>query len=143
MPKEKSFLIKLSVAVILAMLAIGAVVEHAVTNNTIRTIADIHAAPSSETAGGTVVVRGRITYAKNNRFLLSDGTGTVELSTCPVWYKQVNLQEGDKAIVVGQVMKARSTDMQSDFVLSVFKIFGDRGTVEIRRAPGKPPWIGR
>ncbi|MDP2975927.1 MAG: hypothetical protein Q8N45_06890, partial [Anaerolineales bacterium] len=37
-----------------------------------------------------------VTYANNNAFMLNDGTGTVELSTCPIWYKRIDLHEGDE-----------------------------------------------
>jgi len=128
---------KFSVVIIAVAVAAGVVVERVLTNVEIRTIADVR---SSDTTGGTVAVRGRIVYASRNQFILSDGTGRIELSTCPLWYKQVRLYEDDEVVVVGQVMDNPSLTTRSDFVLSVYKIFHRGKVIEIRKRPGKPPW---
>lgn len=123
--------------VTLLTIAVGVFVEHTLTSVQIRTIAS---ARSADVTGGTVAIEGTITYAKNNRFIVKDSTGAVELSTCPLWYKRVNLHEGDKVIVVGEVLSNPPRARKCDFVMSTYKIFRDNDIIEVRRGPGKPPW---
>jgi len=123
--------------VLLVAAAVGVVVERAVTKTQIRTIADVR---SSHAEGGTAALQGTITFAENNRFVLQDGTGRIELSTCPVWYKRISLHEGEHVTVVGQVMRNQSLSAESDFVLSVYKVYRGSEVLEVRRSPGKPPW---
>ena len=129
---------RIPLAVILVALLACLVVQRAVMERQIWTIADIRAA---DTSGGTVVVKGRIIDASDNRFILDDGTGRAELSTCPSWYKHIDLSEGDMATVVGEAMKNPSMTARCDIVLSVYKIFADGETILVRRRPGKPPWM--
>jgi len=129
---------KLLAVVLLIALAVGVVVEHAVTNVQIRTIAD---ARSAATKGGTVALQGIITFARDNRFILEDGTGRVELCTCPLWYKRVPLHEGDRVTAVGEVMSNPSFSTRCDFVLSVYKVFRGGEVIQVRGGPGKPPWL--
>ena len=121
----------------LVALAVGIFVEHTLTDVQIRTIAS---ARSADVQGGTVAIEGTIVYAKNNRFILQDDTGRAELTTCPLWYKRVNLHEGDKVIAVGEVLTNPPLSRNCDFVLSTYKVFRGREVIEIRRGPGKPPW---
>jgi hypothetical protein len=129
---------KIMVVVLLAAIAIGVVVERAVTSTQIKKVADIRSARDVE--GGTVALKGVIVYAEENKFVLDDGTGRAELSTCPVWYKRLNLYEGDEIMAVGQVMSNPSLSMKCDFMLSVYKIYKGREMIQVRRGPGKPPW---
>lgn len=129
---------KLLVAVALLAVAAAVLVERIMTGIQIRTVADVR---SSDTRGGTVAVRGRIVYASRNRFILDDGSGRVELSTCPQWYRQIHLHEGDTVVAVGQVMNNPSLTGQSDFALSVYKLFHRGSVIEVRKRPGKPPWV--
>ena len=128
---------KVLAVVLLVAVGVGLVVERAVTNIQVRTIADVR---SSNTRGGTVVLQGTIVFADENRFVLDDGTGKVELSTCPVWYKRIDLYKGDRARVMGQVMGNPSFSTQSDFVVSVHKVFHGGRVIRVRTWPGKPPW---
>lgn len=123
--------------VILLTIAVGVFVEHTLTNVQIRTIAS---ARSADVTGGTVAIEGTVTYAKNNRFVVQDGTGRAELTTCPLWYKRINLHEGDKVVVVGEVLNNPPLARNCDFVMSTYKIFRDKDIIEVRRGPGKPPW---
>lgn len=125
------------VVVVLLTIASGLYVQHAFTNTQIRTIKDVAA---SDTEGGTVVVRGKIIYAVENVFILDDGTGKAELSTCPTWYKRIQIREGDQVTVVGQVMVNPPMNTKVNFALSVYKIIHGGETIEVRRRPGKPPW---
>ncbi len=128
---------KVVVAVVLLALGTGLYVQYALTNTQIRTISDARAA---DTEGGTVVVQGTITYAADNVFVLDDGTGKAELSTCPTWYKRIPVHEGDRVTVIGQVMINPPMNTKVDFALSVYKIVSDGETIEVRGRPGKPPW---
>lgn len=128
---------KVLAAVLLVVIGAGVFVEHAVTNVQIRTIADVQSAATR----GTVALRGSIIFARDNRFILDDGTGKVELSTCPLWYKRVLLHEGDRVTVVGEVMSNPSFSSKCDFVLSVYKVFRGGEVIQVRRGPGKPPWM--
>ncbi len=128
---------KVLVVVVVLAVATGVYVEHAMTSTQIRTIQDVR---TSDTEGGTVVVRGKITYASENIFILDDGTGKAELSTCPTWYKRIPLYEGDHVTVVGQVMVNPPLNTKVDFALSVYKIIKGGETIEVRGRPGKPPW---
>jgi hypothetical protein len=128
---------KVIVVVLCVAVAVGIVVEHAVTNTQIRTIADVR---SSDTGGGSVALRGKIVFAKENTFVLQDATGRVELSTCPTWYKRIWMNEGDQVTVIGQVMNNPPMITRSEFVLSVYKILRGHEDIEVRERPGKPPW---
>lgn len=128
---------KVLVVVLVLAAATGLYVEHALTSTQIRTISDVLA---SDTEGGTVVVKGTIVYASDNVFILDDGTGKVELSTCPTWYKRIPLLEGDKVTVIGQVMVNPPMNTKTDIALSVYKILRGSETIEVRGRPGKPPW---
>ena len=48
----------------------------------------------------------------------------------------------DDITVSGQVMNSPSCLAKCDFMLSVFKIYRGGEIIEVRRRPGKPPWIG-
>ena len=128
---------RISIIILLITMAVAIIVEHVFTNTQIRTIKNVI---SSDTVGGTVAIKGEIVYAEENRFILNDGTGMAELATCPVWYKRVNLYEGDRVTVVGQVMNNPSMLTRCDFVLSVYKVFKGGEVIQVRSQPGKPPW---
>ena len=134
----KNPLLKILSLVLVLAASVGYIVQHAVLNDQIRTIRDIK---NSDTMGGTVAVRGTISYALDNRFILTDGTGRIEVSTCPIWYKRIDLHKGDAVTITGQVMHNSSFFSGCDFILSAYKIFNNGMVVEVRRRPGKPPWM--
>jgi uncharacterized protein YdeI (BOF family) len=117
-------------------IAVGYFVEHALSNEQLRTIADVR---TSSGSSGIVAISGTITEAHENRFVMKDGTGTAELYTCPEWYRVIDLQRGDKVVVTGEVVRHASPGC--DFILSVFKISHDGDTIVLRDRPGTPPWI--
>ena len=129
---------RLLIVIVILAAVVGIVVERTFTQTQIRSIAEVRSA--SDVRGGTVAIKGRIIYAKDNRFVLDDGTGTAELSTCPLWYKRIDLHEGDTVMVIGQLMTNPSLVTKSDFILSVYKIFRGGEVIMVRRRPGKPPW---
>ena len=128
---------RILVIVLLVAIAVGIVVQHAVMDSEVVTIAKARAAGIRK---GAITLKGKVTYANNNAFMLNDGTGTVELSTCPIWYKRIDLHEGDEVLVIGEPMRNPSFEMKCDFVLSVYRMFKDGETILVRRRPGKPPW---
>lgn len=121
----------------LLAIAVGVFVEHTLTSVQIRTIAS---ACSADVTGGTIAIEGTVTYAKNNRFVVQDSTGRAELSTCPLWYKRVNVHEGDKVIAVGEVLNSPPLARNCNFVMATYKIFRGGDVIEVRKGPGKPPW---
>ena len=127
---------KISAAISLTVVVTAIVVQHMVTKIQIRTIAEVG---SCATEGATAL-RGTITFAADNTFILDDGTGKAELSTCPLWYKRIDLREGDHIIVVGKVMRNPSLSTKTDFVISTYKILHGRRVIHVRGRPGKPPW---
>jgi len=137
-PREVGTLVwKIVVGVVLIATATGLYVGFAMSNTQIRTIHDVR---TSNTAGGTVVIHGKVTYASDNLFVIDDGTGRAELSTCPSWYKRISLFTGDDVMVIGEVMVNPPVNTQTDFTLSAYKIIQHGRTIEVRGRPGKPPW---
>lgn len=128
---------KVLIVVLLVAIAVGIVVQHVVTETQTRTIAEVR---SRRTTEGIVALQGTITFASANTFILDDGTGRVELSTCPIWFKRIDLQVGDHVIAIGEVMRNRSYATKSDFVLSTHKVLKGGAVIQVRGRPGKPPW---
>lgn len=129
---------RILVIALMVAAAAGLMVQHTVTDSELVTAAQVKASRFSQ---GAVSLKGTITYVSDdNTFILEDGTGKVELSTCPVWYKRIVLHQGDEVRVIGEVMRNPSLRTKSDFVLSVYKIFKDGDVIPVRRRPGKPPW---
>ena len=60
---------KILAVVFTIAIAIGMMVQHAMTNDQIRSIADVKA---GDTKGGIVTLHGTVTMASGNRFLISD-----------------------------------------------------------------------
>ncbi len=123
---------------VIVTLAVAVLVQSTVTKTQIYRISDVKI---TDSLGGTVAVQGKITYAYNNVFMLQDGTGKIEVDTCPTWYKRVELFPGDHVVVVGQVANNPSIDSKINFVLNAFKIMKGKETIVVRGRPGKPPWM--
>lgn len=128
---------RILVIVLLVAIAVGVVVQYTVTDSELVTIAEIRARGNPR---GAIALKGTIIYANDNRFILDDGTGKVELSTCPAWYKRIDMHSGDQVMVIGEVMRNPSFAMRSEFVFSVYKVFKDGDVILVRQRPGKPPW---
>jgi len=123
---------------LLVAVAVGVLVQRTMMESEVATVAQV---VSGGVRPGAVVLEGTVTYANdNNTFILSDGTGSVELSTCPVWWMRIDLHLGDIVTVVGEPMRNPSLTTRSDLTLSVYKIFKDGDTIVVRGRPGKPPW---
>jgi|GEM_PF-2506780 len=131
---------KIPLAMTLVAILACLLVEHAVMEKQVWTIADIK---NGHVKSGTVVVRGTIAYSSDNCFILDDGTGKAQLYTCPTWYRRIDLYEGQHVVVVAEVVENPSSTADYDLVLSAYKIFADGDTILIRSRPGKPPWAVR
>lgn len=131
---------KILITVLLVALTVGTVIQKTFTDTQVRTIAE---AKSWQVREGSLALKGKIVYAVDNTFILDDGTGQVELSTCPLWHKRIHLYTGDEVMVTGEIMRNPSYTSNPDFVFSVFKIFKGREVIQVRRGPGKPPWKSR
>lgn len=129
---------KAGIMVFLVVVAVAVLVQSTVTKTQIYKVSELK---SCDHLGGAVAVEGRITYAQDNTFVLDDGTGSMEVDTCPTWYKRVNLHVGDRVVVVGQVMKNSSVVARTGLVVNAYKIIQGRETIVVRGTPGKPPWL--
>lgn len=129
---------KIAVVIVLLVAGIAVLVQSTVTKTQIYKISNVKAADS---LGGTVAVQGEITSANNNVFILEDGTGKLEVDTCPTWYKRVDLYPGDQVIVIGQVANNPSEKLKVNYILNAFKIIKDTQVITVRGRPGKPPWM--
>lgn len=129
---------KASATVILVVVCVAVLVQVTVTKTQIYKISRVNIGGN---LGGALAIEGRVTYAVDNIFIVDDGTGKVEVSTCPTWYKRINLYPGDQVTVVGQVMNNPTLTTKTKFVLSAYKIFRGKEVLEVRGRPGKPPWM--
>ncbi|MHB1000201.1 MAG: hypothetical protein ACYC27_13235 [Armatimonadota bacterium] len=128
---------KILIVAFLVAVAVGVVVSRSVTSTQVHSINEV----KSWERGGMVALNGKVTFSKNNHFVIDDGTGKAELSTCPSWYKKINLYENDHITVTGQVSKNVPSYKECSFILSVFKIYKDGEVIEIRDRPGRPSWV--
>lgn len=129
---------KFTLVLLVGMLLVGFMVERAVQRTEIRPISEVKA---SDTLGGTVAIRGTVSLLVGNTYQLRDRSGVAELITCPTWYRRIDLREGDRITVVGQVIRDAETSRRSDIVLSVYKIISGDEVITIRERPGRPRWI--
>jgi hypothetical protein len=122
-------------AVILLSIVLVAILAHLViTSSPTCTISAIKARGLS---GQTATLRGRVVEVDANRFVLDDGTGTIEMATCPAWYREVHLSVGDEVTVTGRVTSVLS---RSDLSVNAHKIVRGKEVIRIRGSAGKPPW---
>jgi hypothetical protein len=81
-----------------------------------------------------VTIAGEIRSVVGNEFILDDGTGQIIVDAGPQWYHQLNLQQGERVIVVGEY---------DDYDFDAFQITrSDGDIIRIRNAGGPPPWAG-
>lgn len=92
--------------------------------------------PISELSQGSEqTISGEVTGVFGNRFVLNDGTDQILVDTGPEWYRQTNINPGQRVTVRGEAGR-------NDF--DAFSITtADGQTVEIRSGEGPPPWAGR
>ncbi len=81
-----------------------------------------------------ITISGTIRSVVGNEFILDDGTGQIIVAGGPLWYHQLNLQQGAQVTVVGEY---------DDYDFDAFTITYNNGeTIRIREAGGPPPWAG-
>ncbi len=81
-----------------------------------------------------VNIEGIIRSVVGNDFILDDGTGQIIVDAGPVWYHQLDLQEGERVTVVGEY---------DDYDFDAYTITRNDGEViRIRNSEGPPPWSG-
>ncbi|MBI2842970.1 MAG: hypothetical protein HYX78_06175 [Armatimonadetes bacterium] len=130
-------LTKVFPAALALAISIGVLAELALTRSKIYTIAE--ALTESETA--VVTVKGKVRPVGPNVYLLSDGTGRVELQTCPAWYRRIEMRESETVSVTGEILRPYNLPDGVLYVLAVYTIEReDRPEIVLRTKPGKPPW---
>lgn len=130
---------KILLVAFLVSISVGVVVCRSVTSTQVHTVAEV----LTWDRGGTVALDGIITYADENHFVMDDGSGKVELSTCPVWYKRIRVYEKDHIMVIGQISNNPSYFKNCNIMLNVYKIIKNGDTINIREHPGIPPWVSK
>ena len=82
-----------------------------------------------------ITVSGTVTSIVGNDFVLDDGTGQIIVDAGPRWWQAINVSEGERLTVTGEIGRGGELD--------AFTITRSDGTViNIRPAQGPPPWAG-
>jgi uncharacterized protein YdeI (BOF family) len=82
-------------------------------------------------------ISGKVVSVVGNDFTLGDGSGEIIVDAGPRWWREINLQPGERVSVRGEV-----SDKSGEF--DAFSITRANGTtIEIRPADGPPPWSGK
>ena len=112
-------------------------VELAFTNPHIHTIANANKISSF----AVITVAGNIYNKGENRFLLKDASGAAELETCPVWFKKIEVRDGEHVVVSGEFSTKPSNIAGAKYYIVVHSIQrqGKPGIV-LRKTVGKAPW---
>jgi uncharacterized protein YdeI (BOF family) len=88
-----------------------------------------------------VTLSGTVTPIDENEFILSDGTGQIQLDAGPPWFQSVNLNPGESVTVTGEIdtMRGGGVDLDACKIVRA-----DGSTVDIRDCAfdGPPPWTG-
>ncbi len=82
-----------------------------------------------------MTISGEIISVVGNEFILSDGTGEIIVDAGPLWYHQLNLQQGERVTVTGEY---------DDYDFDAYSIVRGNGErIQIRNpGGGPPPWAG-
>lgn len=128
---------KIFPAIVLLAIAIGVLAELTFTRTKVYTIA----AGPKESETNMITIRGKVTPIGANSFILRDPTGSAQLQTCPLWYKEINLTPGEEVTVTGEVLKEDTPAKGALYTLAVYKIERNHlPDIVLRTRPGKPPW---
>ena len=130
---------RILVCVLVIAAGTGMLVHHAMTATHVRTISQLN----SGYPEGVVAIRGRVASTEDNSFMLEDGTGIADVSTCPTWYKQINLCCGEQVTVTGRIIPNAFPSRNSRFVMCAYRIDRAYEVIRIRGKPGKPPWASQ
>jgi len=78
---------------------------------------------------------GQVVRSVGNNFVLNDGTGEVIVDAGPRWWREINLSNGERITVTG--------DLGRGGEFAAYSITRANGSViEIRSPEGPPPWAG-
>ena len=81
-----------------------------------------------------VTISGTVTSIVGNEFVLNDGTGEIIVDAGPIWWHRINLSQGERISVVGEL---------DDYDFDAFRITRSNGEmIQIRTGAGRPPWAG-
>lgn len=79
-----------------------------------------------------LTIAGEIRSIVGNEFILDDGTGQIIVDAGPLWYHQLDLNQGEQVTVVG---------VYDDYDFDAFMITRSNGEeIRIREEGGPPPW---
>ena len=127
---------RLLVAAILVALVSGVLAERSFTK---RKVVTVRAACGSLDTR-IITLRGRLYPLEENRYILVDTTGRVEVETCPVSYKRIRLEPFETVTVTGERLPGRPGGNGAVFVMAAYCIDGPGGNLILRERLGKPPW---
>jgi uncharacterized protein YdeI (BOF family) len=89
-----------------------------------------------------LTLSGTVRAIDDNEWMLSDGTGEIEVDAGPPWYQRITIPSGTQVTITGQIDYA---DRGSDRIdLDGCRIVTPSQTFEIRDCSfsGPPPWAG-
>jgi uncharacterized protein YdeI (BOF family) len=122
-----------------ATLIAGMLVQQAFTGTEIERVASAKKTGVSR----LITLQGRISnfVPSDNVFILTDVTGTAELSTCPTWYRKINIHDGEQVTVTGHILTSKPEAPKALYVVAVHYIERPDGSrIALRESIGKPPW---
>jgi uncharacterized protein YdeI (BOF family) len=81
-----------------------------------------------------------VRYVDENEFLLSDGTGEIQVDPGPPWYQRVEVTVGSTVTITGQIDRMRGGGVDLD----ACRIVAPDRSIDIRDCSfqGPPPWAG-
>ncbi|MBA3325415.1 MAG: DNA-binding protein [Rhodobacteraceae bacterium] len=95
---------------------------------------------AGQTAIGSLVERssetiaGDVTHVFGNKFVVTDGTGSMLVETGPSWFHDLSIEVGERVQIFGEF---------EDGSIDAYRILRAGGEeIKIRPAGGPPPWAG-
>lgn len=136
-------------AIITTVLLVVSLVGYPVAAQTVASISDLLANP---TADQETTITGTVSSTQDgeNDFVLSDGTGVLNICAGPAWHQLIALTPGEKVTVTGQMdlgsplnaNAAGRTEAEGPSIDAFTIVRDDGSTVVVRDGPGRPPWAG-
>jgi RNase P/RNase MRP subunit p29 len=84
-----------------------------------------------------IAISGEVRSVVGNDFVLDDGSGEIIVDAGPRWWREIDLEPGERVTVTGEMSK-KSGEFDAFSITRA-----DGSTIEIRPADGPPPWAGR
>jgi uncharacterized protein YdeI (BOF family) len=123
----------------LALLLVGGGVAYAAASTSIGAIVKDPVA----FVGKLVSFSGRVSAVDGNEFTVGDGTTSVRVEGGPAWFKKLDVKTGDQLTVTGEVdEEGRPGAKTGKYQVDAASVAGPRGTTEVRKPGGPPPWAG-